>query len=371
MFREEPFDPPTAERVGAAVGARLDRVITAVDPIEEGLNAVYRIRFRDGDRAVLKLATLSTDAVLVAESRVLGVLADAAVLPTPEPLATVGADDSSLGGAWFLMTHCAGEPLTDLLALPADSREALVREAGSHLAALHGLDIESETEAASESYGALRVLRGDPEAPLTVVATDTADEPRGSGEQCWPHRFATLAEMTVDALGGDGGYTSDADRPDLAATVDDALAVVGLPDTPDPALLHLDYRPANLLFAPSVLCGDTERAVSAVLDFGGVEVGDGLLDLAFAEDALAGVPLGGTREGDRLAAVLRDAYATARTDSPTFDGDRYTAYLLLARATRLSSAGYFWQFAREDEQTAAEARWERQIRDLALDLGAT
>lgn len=375
MPREQPLDSASTERVRAAAATVLDRPVAAASPISEGLNAVYRLDLAGGDRAVLKLGTLDTAATLLVEPRMLDLLGDVAGLPVPEPLGSVAAAESQLGAAWFLTEYLPGEQVTDVFGLSPASHERLVREAGRHLAALHEIDIGAHVEMPGGQYGDLRVPGGDPSAPLTVVDSGV---PAGTdlipGHETWPARLETVVERVVAGLEG-RTYTTDGRFPELVSVIHEAIANADLPTRPPVSPLHLDYRPANLVFEPEAVreaAEDDTGVVQGVVDFGEPETGDGLLDLALAEDALVGVPLGGTERGERLASVLRASYAGRRGGSVAF-GERYTAYLLLARASRLGSVGYFSQFAREDDEAAVVDRWRERIRTLAahLDGGTT
>jgi Ser/Thr protein kinase RdoA (MazF antagonist) len=371
MSPDEPLDPPSTEAVRDAAAATRDRPVESVTPIDEGLNAVYRLRFQDDEAAVLKVATLTPDPAFLAESRLLALLEDTDV-PAPSPLVSLGTEESPFEAAALVTEHLPGEQVTDVFALRPAAYEQFVREAGQHLAALHGIDIAAHIETRGGQYGDLQVPGGDCSEPLTVVdAGLSADDPV-PGLESWPGRLETVVDRVAAGLEGQT-YTTDGDFSDLVPVVRDAVADADLPTTPPLSALHLDYRPANALFDPAAVdeqAGDADAAatgsdvVRGVLDFGEPETGDGLLDLALAEDALVGVPLGGTDRGERLASALRQSYAANRSGDVAFD-ERYTAYLLLARASRLGSVGYFWQFAREDEKAAAVERWQNRIRTLA------
>lgn len=376
MVRESPLDHPAPESVGEAAAAALARPVADVTPIDEGLNAVYRVEIGDPTAhprtAVLKAATLARDAEFLPEPRLLSLLGNTSV-PLPDVLTAVGADESPFDAAFCLTAHCDGRRVTDVRSLPAAAHERLVREAGRHLAGIHALDVEAYTTLPSGPYGDLRVPSGDPAGELVVVDAGLHGNSTTDGHGAWADRIDTVVNRVTAGLGGETFTSGGADRfADLVPVVREAVAVATLPEGPPVAVVHGDYRPANLVFAED---GAADPLVRAVLDFGTPETGDGLLDLALAEDALVGVPLGGTDRGDRLANVLRRAYADAcETDVSGRLGirgdasDAYTAYLLLARAKRLSALDYFAQFAREVDPDAAARRWRERVEELAAVL---
>lgn len=348
MPRDEPLDPPSIEAAVAAAEVALDRGVVGAARIEEGLNAVYRIDLGDGSRAVLKAATLATDAELLPEPRLLSRLGRETAVPVPDVLATTPPDEGPLGVAYFVTAYCEGRHVTDVLTLPPTAHERLVREAGRHLAAMHEVRV-------ADGFGNLR------------VDDDLAVTPK---YESWATWFAELVTDAADGLLGEG-YVTDAEArfADLEPGVREALtgleAAVG--ERPvAPAVLHGDYRPANLVLAPR---DDADPITRAVLDFGNCPTGDGLVDVALAEDVLIDVPLGGTERADRLRRVLRTAYVDGRDAGcdALFD-DRYPYYRLYARVRRLASFGYMVQFAREDDPDDVARRWRSFVRERLAEI---
>lgn len=344
MIREDPLDDPPAPAVAAALERDLGVEAADVVPIEEGLNAVYRIDRDDGERSVLKAATLATDAVLLAEAMTLERVGRETVVPVPEVLATVDADASTLGPAYFLSRYRAGRTVTDLLGLEPAARERLLRESGRHLARIHDLRV-------ADRFGPLRV-EGD-----RLTAAPGLDD--------WSARYRDLVEEATSGLRGEG-YTNDPDSrfADLVDPVREVLLDAPLQNwSVRPAICYGDYRPANLILAPTSEApagGNAETGarvpdplIRAVVDFGGCSTGDALLDLALAEDALVDVPLGGTDRADRLRSAFRTAYVEER-DGGRRPGEtgRYPYYRLFARVERAGAFGYWSQFAREDDLEA-------------------
>lgn len=349
MVRETPLPEPDEATARRATRDALDVPVDAVHRIEEGLNATYRVDLADGRSAVLKVATLASDAELLPESRIQDRLHRETAVPVPEVLAVVEPGEGSLEAAAFLAAYCDGRQVTDVLALSAPAHERLGREAGHNLAAMHEL-------AAPDGVGPLAVEDGD-----LVVA---------SPAESWSARFAALADDAVEGLTGAGYVTDDDGRfADLAPAVEDAFAgfvPVAVDRTVVPAILHGDYRPANLLLAPD---DDATPLTHAVLDVGVPATGDGLLDCALAEDALVDVPLGGTDRAEGFRDAFRSAYAAERGQprSDLFDA-RYPYYRLLARTWRLGSFGYWHRFAREDDPDDVADRWRGFVRERLAEL---
>lgn len=334
MPRDPPLDPPPASDAAAAADAALDRDVADVTPIEEGLNAVYRVTLADGARVVLKAATLATDAEFRPEPRLLDRLDRETSVPVPSVRATVDGDDSPLGVAHYLADYCEGRAVRDVLELDPSAHERLVVESGRHLAALHALTFDGFGRLRADDSGGLRVA-----------------DPRASWREC----FRELAAERVAGLRGEG-FTAD-DDPRFADLAGDlAAAFEKLPadaaGSVEAVLLHGDYRPANLVLAPP----GERPVVEAVLDVG-AQTGDGLLDLALAESSLVDVPLGGTERATALRRRLRAAYLAERSVPGDAFELRYPCYRLYAWTKCLGAFDFFAQFARESDPDAAAARW--------------
>lgn len=364
MVRAQPLERPATGPVRDAATAALGRPVAAVEPQSD---AVYALELGSGETARLRLATDERGGTRLAEPRLLSSLAGVDGLPTPELLAAVGPDTSPFGVAFSITSVGPGQRLRDVLDLPDAAHEALVREAGRHLAVLHNADIDARVPADGGPYGDLRVPDRHPTAPLTVV-TAGSDDP---GRERWPDRTRLLTERVAARLRGTTPTSAGGEFADLAPAVRDGITAAALPERPPAAPLHLDYRPANLVFEPGTTwpahAQRESRVVRTVRAFAAPETGDGLLDLAFAEDALVGLPLGGTDRGRRLAAVLREAYVAERGVDTPF-GERYAAYLLLARARLLASTEDHHRLTREREERAAATRCRERIETLVDEL---
>lgn len=335
--RDAPLDHPDVDAVAAATERAFDRRVESVTVIPEGLNGVYRVRFGDGERAVVKVATLATDATFRAEARVFARTAAHDGVPAPAVLGTI--PPGALDAVGYATEYVPGRSIPRVLDLPADAHERLVAESARYLAAVHRLEPD-------DAFGDL------------VVGNDglAVADPRGS----WRALYADLCEDRVEQMRGEG-VTADADAPfaDLAGAFERAFAAFAGDASPSPVLLHSDYRPANLVFAPG---NDDRPLVRAVLD-PGTTTGDRLFDVALAECALVDTPLSGTERAARLRDVLRSTYrAEAGVDADA--APRYDHYRLYAHSMRLGAFDYFVQFAREDDTERVKARWRERAREL-------
>jgi len=247
--RDERLDEPSPEAVRAAARATFDSTVDHVTPIDKGVNALYRIEFRTGERGVLKAPTVATDEEFLVEPALLDLIGRDTAVPVPQVLAQEMAVDGPLDVACYVMEHLEGREIQSLVDLPSSVRERLLREAGAHLAAIHELRI-------TDSYGRLHVVDGD----LTVQ----------SPVQSWNALFEDLVGEITAGLLGDGLLTDANPRfADLEPTIRETLtdfhtAVDGSP--PPPAIVMGDYRPANLLVASH---SDADPIVRGVFDIGG------------------------------------------------------------------------------------------------------
>lgn len=337
MRDDGPLDEPSAQAARTAATAALDRRVTDLARIDEGVNALYRLDLADGDRAVLKTPLYATDEAFLVEPLLLSRLGAETTMPVPDVLASATAADGPLDTAYYVMDHVDGRVVPAALDLPHEAHERVVQEAGRHLAAVHERPV-------GLGWGEVVAVDGE----LAVLDPDDS----------WPATLDRLTANVVAALRGEGALADDDPWfADLAPAVRAALTDPDSPVAdaePKPSFVIGDYRPANLLLAPN---DDADPLVRGVVDVGGL-VGDCLLDVAMAEDALVDTPYGGTDRAGTLRETFRDAYATARglAREAVFD-DRYPYYRLYARADRLSALEYLAGFAREDEVEAVARRW--------------
>lgn len=398
MPREDPVDEPAPEAVREEARVALDRGVTAVAPIERGVNALYRLDLEDGTRAVLKAPRYATDAEFLAEPAVLSLIGRKTAVPVPRVLATTGADEGPLGTASYAMAFLDGREVDGVLGLPPATRERLVREAGAHLAAIHDVRIagaygplqgpetcgsrqDPETDGSRrdpERYGPLQVA-GEDDPPQDDFPQD--DPPQDDARrltdgdlrvappfESWDALFEELVEEVTAALLGEGPLTDAEPRfADLEPGIRRALAgdrTAVADASPPPAIVVRDYRPANLVLAAD---DDADPIVRGVFDVGGL-VGDGLLDVARTETALIDVPLGGTAEAASLRTAFRAAYAEGRDDGRALFDERYPCYRLYALAYRLKAFDYSVRFAREADPDAVARRWRSSVADRVAEI---
>lgn len=341
MVRDRPLDVPSTATVMDAATTALGREIRDATPIEEGLNAVFRVTLADDTRLVLKMATLATNEEFRVEPAVLDRLDRETEAPVPSVESVSPDDDNPLDAAHYLMEYCEGRTVANILDLSPDTLERLVAETGNHLASIHELD-------GWGGFGSLVVEESD----LTVA------DPRP-----WSAVFAKQVDDILGRVTGEGFVADDEARfadlePSMRAVFD------GFEGGGDlrPTLLHEDVRSANLVLAPD---DDAAALVRAVIDPGSL-VGDGLLDLALAEVAFVDVPLGGTDRADGLRASLRNGYCGEHDVSDEAFAARYPYYRLYAWAKVLGGFDFFAQYAREDDVDAVAARWRARV-EAAVD----
>jgi aminoglycoside phosphotransferase (APT) family kinase protein len=359
MVRDERLSEPDAERAAQAAREACSRPVADVEPISKGINAIYRIEFADGERAVLKAATFNTAAELRAEPRILSRLDRETELPVPEVLA-VAEDGGSLGVFHFLLDYCEGRQIRDLDRLSPDEQERLVQDAGRNLARLHEYQLDEV-----EGCGPLRMT--DPEEDGNGREFTT-----GPDRDSWGDVFASLADHPIQLVeqvecGDDSGRFSDL-VPDVVAAFEEVEEAVAEAETP--VVLHLDFRPDNfVLTPPDQKCRDDsadERPIRYVLDFGDPAIGDYRLDLAFAEDATIRVAMPGTERADYLAELLRTAYARERgIDHGEIRNDSYPYYLLVQRARWMAVA---MQWDEYDDPEEVERAYRSFVREQLAEI---
>ncbi|MWG35349.1 phosphotransferase family protein [Halomarina oriensis] len=340
-------DDPPLDTVREVARRVLDGPLRGVTRIEKGVNALYRLD-GEAETAVLKTPLYATEAAFLAEPAVLERIGRGTPVPVPEVLATLPADDGPLDTPSYVMAFVEGRDVDHVPTLSPATRDRLVREAATHLAAIHDLGTP-------DRYGQLTVEDGQ------LVVAPAFDS--------WCAQFDAMAEDVTAALGGDGPLTDAEPRfADLASEVRAALVdASAVPESPAPSLVVRDYRLANLVLGGE----DADPLVRGVLDTSGL-VGDALLDVAKAEAALVDLPLGGTDEAATLRETLRATYAERRGCDPDdlFD-QRYPCYRLYARAYRLKAFDYAMQFTRETDADAVAERSRRFVADRLAAVRAT
>lgn len=334
MPRDERLAEPSSDVARLTAESLFDCAVSDVEPIEEGVNALYRIEL-EGKTVVLKVPTIATDEEFLVEPALLTSISRETAVPVPEVIATEWPEEGPLETACYAMEFIDGRQIQTLLDLTPPSRERLVRVAGMHLGSIHDIRI-------SQTYGRLLFADGE----LTVK----------TAFQTWGPLFEELIEEVTTGLLGEGLLNDSNPRfADLEPTIRKTLTNHPLADSsPPPAIVVGDYRSANLLLATE---GDADQLVQSVIDVGGL-VGDPLLEVAMTEEAMIDTPLGETATADSLRTTFRTAYAAERECEPgsLFD-DRYPYYRLYAKAERLAAFDYISQYAPETDRDSIADRW--------------
>jgi len=360
MVRDERLTEPEPEEAARAAEAVSGRAVADVTPISDGINAIYEVRFENGEEAVLKAATFNSAAELRPEPYLLGTLADETALPVPDVLA-IADEGGPLGVFHFLVEHREGRQIRDLDGLSWREREQLVAAVGRHLARLHefrlaGAEASVGSRIDAEECGPLRTT--DPEEGATP---DFTTEGGGS----WGDVFASLADHPISLVeqvqcGDDPGRFADL-VPDIVAAFDGVADAIAEPERP--SVLHRDFHLANLLLGSDA---EGRLGVRTVLDFGDPYVGDYRLDLAFAEDATIRVQLPTDDRANDLCALLRRSYARERGIDPDEIVNRNYPYYLLVQRSRWMSVALDWESC--DDPAAVERAYRSFVRGQLAEI---
>lgn len=338
------FGRDTVERLVRACrpGWRLD----AFRPAGEGTDAVYFVSARapDGTReAVLKAREFVSQAAFRPEPELLR-LFEPTPVPVPAVHGVVREERPDLPTPCFLMERRDGRTVAVSDLSPA-ALERLAREAGRHLAHVHGTG-------SFRRFGPVR-LRRDTTRQHAAVTVDGADLVVGSdGTERWRD---AVAAMVDDRLANVEERFADL-RADLRAFVEPRLDSVE--GRFAPALVHHDYRPGNLLVDPGT--GETR----AVLDWGNAFTSEPAFNLVSTEQYLcARVPPGHPRR-ERVRAAIRSGYAEV-ADPPALPPRRLELYLAV---THLPALGWFseWHAGATDEVRERDAELYREFVDALL-----
>jgi len=336
----------------ATLSAKLETTVTDVELLADGLNLVLELTTERGDRYVLrrprKLRQTSYINALDREYRVMELLVETSV-PTPEPVLFC-EDDSVLGGPSFLMTALRGE------VVPLGSE----------------LPREFQTEHARKRVGELLV---DTLAEIHAVETEPFTE------VCEHHSPRGQIERSLDRLEAVAATTA-LDLSSLRTVAHWLLE--NAPPEYEPALLHGDFRPGNVLFATP-----TAPEVTGVLDWETALLGDPLTELGYLllrwrDDGDPSLELDGleARYGTDAVADLRRrderglAPFTARPGSPSrraliaryerrtgrsFEHDRfYRAHAAVLLATAWAD------LHRHQRETGTESTWPPYVEYVSM-----
>lgn len=291
--------------------------------IEAGKNAVYTVTFADRE-AVLKVGTASPDRVRT-EPAILRFVRDRTGVPVPAVLA---ASDNVLEHPCCLFERASGRTVSDR---PTDlSTDVLVRlceDGGRHLAALHEID-------SFETVGPL--VPGDDGVAVRESCED------------WPSLLRRAMTAKIEALGERFDCYEATLRDYVASTVDDHCRSASV----DPVLVHMDYRPANLVFDP-----DEPFRTRAVLDWAGAAAAPAAYEIAHAEALLTDWPHLDAAERASLRARFRSGYDLGSGLSEIPSLYRVDARLRLMKHLGLE--------VDDSDESAREARAAEHVRSLA------
>ncbi|PSQ58677.1 phosphotransferase family protein [Halobacteriales archaeon SW_7_71_33] len=233
------------DALGSYLARRLDCAVTAtgVTVLNDGLNLTLSVSTTRGEYVVRRpneFRSTPLFADLRVEYEALERLADASV-PVGRPV-LLCEDESVLGGPFLVREHLPGETVPLGSALPErfrnpDARRAFAERVIDGLVAVHSVPVE----------------------PFADVCEHVPP-----GEQL---------ERTVEWLTAARAAT-DLDPLRVDDVVDRLREVV--PPDPETTLVHGDYRPGNLLFAPTA-----EPTITGVIDWETVALGDPLTELGY------------------------------------------------------------------------------------------
>ena len=265
---------PSEPAVRETVATLVDDDVRTVRPLDAGKNAVYEVTL-DDRRAVLKVGTATPDRVR-AEPGLVDVVDARTDVPVPTVLC---AGQDHLEHPYCLYERVPGRTYGDRPAsLTADLLGRVCETAGRHLADLHAVTT-------FDRFGPVVPDDGTPTIP--------------EGHEDWLPQFRRILDAKATAVddrfadlrGPIQDYARDLDEDDLGSESQEA------------ALVHMDYRPANLVLDP-----DGSPVTRAVLDWSGAAAAPPAYELAHAETLLTEWPRldNGTRT--RLVNRFRTGY---------------------------------------------------------------
>lgn len=339
------FDRDTVE--GLLRACRPTWHVESFRPVGEGTDAVYDLTVGtpDGTREVVLKACEFLDPPAFRPEPVLLDLFAPTPVPVPEVLGAALDDSETLPTPCFLMAHRDGRTV-EVATLPSDALGRLAREAGRHLGHVH-------TTGEFDRFGPVR-LGYDLDHDRTGVAADGTRLAVDGGHRRWRER---IESMVGDRLADVEQRFADLRDP-LRRFIQPRLDSLRGPF--DPALVHHDYRPGNLLVDPAT------GATHAVLDWGNPFTSERAFNLVKTESHLCGrVPPGHPRR-KHVRASMRVGYAEV-TGLPSLPERRRELYLAV---THLPALGWFSEWhadATEAERERDAERYREFVRALVAD----
>jgi aminoglycoside phosphotransferase (APT) family kinase protein len=248
---------------------------TSVEPLGRGnRKRTELVRFATAAPVVVQRS--ATPAATRTEAALLSAIGDRTAVPVPRPLGAGVVD----GTGWLVTPLVEGRDLHEaFVELAAETRRAVARSFGRHLAALHDAFRFGACGRLGVDDAAGSVL--DREVDLTV--RDPAEA------SAWVRRFG---ERHVSRLPADFDGLRDRLRDALRGPVEGAA---------DPRLFPWDFRPGNALVA--------DGEVTAVLDWEAPLAAPPAVSVAKAEHLVADWYASGS-EAASLRAAFRDGYVS-------------------------------------------------------------
>jgi aminoglycoside phosphotransferase (APT) family kinase protein len=297
-----------------------------------------------GSRTVVLKATtadLVDQEIARSEPRLLRLVGDRTDIPVPMVFG-YRDDHDEYPTPFYLMEHVNGENFEGSPdVLPEAAREAVLRQAGRHLAELHELG-------PLPAVGRVGVEEGD------LAVLDTEAYPQDDDFRNW---MLTNQLETVETLRDGGHFPDYADEPERFADLVPPLraylreTIPELPAPAPPTYCHWDYRYGNLLADPET------GEIRAVLDWANLSAADPAYNLAKAESHLLAPETNDEELTETRRQRFRTAYAETRDDW-SFDAptrERMREYRLTCRVDAMACLPLWYQDARTAEKDRREA----------------
>ncbi len=288
---------PSERAVKTTVQDLVDGTVQEVTPLDAGKNAVYEVTLADRE-AVLKVGTATPDRVR-AEPGVVDFVGSRTDVPVPTVLRT---GDDRLDHPYCLYERVPGRTFSDRpTSLPVDLLADVCEAGGRHLGELHAVTT-------FDRFGPVVCEDEGPSVP--------------EGHDDWLPLFRRVLAGKAASVDDRFADLRDPIREYAQALDGDAFGA----DTSGPALVHMDYRPANLVVDP-----DRSPVTRAVLDWSGAAAAPPAYELAHAETLLTEWPRLDDPDRERLATRFRTGYDATNDVPPVPDPFRVDARLRLVK----------------------------------------
>ncbi|MDY6778698.1 MAG: phosphotransferase [Candidatus Nanohaloarchaea archaeon] len=250
---------------------------------------------------------------------------------TPVPAPTVAFDGSARAVPFYVMDRVQGiNPEDDYNEMEEEERLRIVEQAGYHLGEAHN------------------VLDADGYGELDAQHDSLQVEHRENWRDFFVDRMQSKISY-LDELEDDEDLVADAYR-----TVDRAKQFA--PREPEPGILHLDYRPGNLIIED----GD----VAAVLDWDNAIAGDQFYDYVKAEASFTD-RLDTPEEQEAVRDQFRQGYE--RAGRTVEEDERYRFYRFCSALSKTKALRYVSrQYGEEHDELAEQFREQLERRQEEL-----